>query len=531
MTSRTRFGWILGAIGLCSCMGSVAVYADEPAPATASHETNCSDKKDDDGDGLVDCADADCKADPACKVGSGPENTDARCSDWFDNDGDGLIDCDDPDCQADNVHVCKGSWKGDVNGPAGATQTPVSDDLPDLKGGMSVEDLIGTNGDIDGERNDEVCADGIDNDGDGKTDCADYGCRFDPDVTVCRGNPGMRFSVVGAVTNSRLESGGQSTFDNGTVQPKYDTTFSKLQLRAFGPIAAVQNSFFLINMRAERTPRLTFAMFQMPLGNSGHTLNLNSGGGGLSAALITSSSKQLLIDPAYYVYNGFEQSNGAAVEAAGPLMAGFRLSYRIFAAGGSGRSTGNIGGVYYTYDNTNYTYGGGAQLIANFIGTWSRFDTPFLYTPVPLTVAATFGIKFDQRAQERYPAANVMGVLRYRRLYFQAETYAKHELEYDFNALAYNVQAGLLAVPKYLLFAADFGEFMASTMQNPHGVLQTDLKKQLDERQWRVAAHYYFWRSVGILTLMYRDHTVAAALGKTDPTHEKEFTLTGQFRF
>ena len=41
---------------------------------------------------------------------------------------------------------------------------------------------------------------------------------------------------------------------------------------------------------------MTFAMFQVPLGKRGHFLNVNSGGGGLSVALITSTSKLLLLD-------------------------------------------------------------------------------------------------------------------------------------------------------------------------------------------------------------------------------------------
>jgi len=503
----------------------------EDAPG---HEANCADRKDDDGDGMVDCADADCKADPACRVGSGPENTDARCSDWFDNDGDGAIDCDDVDCDASNITVCKGSWKGEAGGMGAASVAPLGDDLPELKGDMSVEDLIGKGGDIDGERNDEVCADGIDNDGDGRTDCADYGCRFDPEVTVCRGNPGMRFSIVGAVENSRLEKGLQNEFDKDAVRPQYQTVFTKLQLRSFGPIAAIQNSFYLVSLRAERTPRMTFALFQVPIGHSQHTININSGGGGLSAALITSTSKMLLLDPAYYVYNGFEQSNGAAIEVAGPLMTGHKLTYRAFVAGGSGRSTGNIGGVYYTSDERNYTYGGGFQLGINFVGVWSRFDSPFLYTPAPLMASVQLGVKFDQRAQERYPAANVIGILRWKRLYFQAETYMKRELEYEFNALAWNVQAGLLVLPKRLLLAGDVGEFTAGAMGNVSVLLQPDLKKQLkqlDERQWRVAAHLYFWRNIGIISALYRDRVVQAPGGVGDPTHEKEALLSAQFRF
>ena len=52
---------------------------------------------------------------------------------------------------------------------------------------MGIEDLIGSGKDKDGERNDVLCSDGFDNDGDGMVDCADYGCRFDPDVTICQG--------------------------------------------------------------------------------------------------------------------------------------------------------------------------------------------------------------------------------------------------------------------------------------------------------------------------------------------------------
>ena len=56
--------------------------------------------------------------------------------------------------------------------------------------------------DNDGERNDLLCSDGVDNDGDGAIDCADYGCRFDPTVTICQGSPSMRFSIVGNLAQS-----------------------------------------------------------------------------------------------------------------------------------------------------------------------------------------------------------------------------------------------------------------------------------------------------------------------------------------
>src|SRR5262249_39853053 len=51
---------------------------------------NCSDGIDNDGDGLVDCADSDCKDNPVCKK--------EICGNCIDDDGDGLVDFDDPDC-------------------------------------------------------------------------------------------------------------------------------------------------------------------------------------------------------------------------------------------------------------------------------------------------------------------------------------------------------------------------------------------------------------------------------------------------
>src|SRR5690606_5882236 len=155
--------------------------AAEPAPAAPeSKETNCTDRIDNDGDSVVDCADADCYDLPVCKPTGEREVTNAMCSDWIDNDGDGVMDCDDSDCQAPGISVCKGSMGG---------RSGDHDDVPKLADGQGVESLIGKGSDKDGERNDVLCSDGFDNDGDGRTDCQDFGCRFDPEVTVCGGNP------------------------------------------------------------------------------------------------------------------------------------------------------------------------------------------------------------------------------------------------------------------------------------------------------------------------------------------------------
>ncbi|MFT7624957.1 MAG: hypothetical protein ACI9WU_004148, partial [Myxococcota bacterium] len=401
----------------------LVVASTAQAQTKPAHETSCTDGLDEDADGLADCGDADCEKDPACKPGGGAENTRATCSDWIDNDGDGHVDCKDYDCQnAPGVPNCKGTW-GD--GPArandGGTAAPTggSEPVPELGPGQSVEDLIGTGGDADGERNDVLCSDGIDNDDDGKIDCADFGCRFDPTVRVCRGNPGMRFSIVANIG---------ATYDLVAEEP--DVTFSKLQLRSFGPIPLVQDSFYLISMRAERTPRLTFAMFQVPIGG-GHQLNINSGSGQLSNQGVLSSAKQLLLSPPFYLTNAFDQRSSAAIEVGGPLGGGGIASYRAFAMGGAGLASGNVGGRFFGFDNTNFTYGGGAAFSFNLLGGFSRWDGQFLYTKAAPTLAIRVGARYDQRAQERYIAANGALNFRWNILAGAVETFYKREFEFE----------------------------------------------------------------------------------------------------
>lgn len=487
--------------------------------ATAyAQEAECTDGKDDDGDTVYDCGDNDCKDHPACKPDGSDEVGEARCGDFVDNDQDGHVDCDDSGCMG--TRACAGSWDLQMGEKVGGTDSGVDDDaIPALGPGMSVEDLLGKGDDADGERSDEVCSDGIDNDGDGRIDCADFGCRFDAQVSVCRENPGMRFSIVSHISQ---------IYD--IEEDTMDTRFTVLQLRAFGPIPFIQDSFFLVSMRAERTPRLTFAMFQVPLGG-GHYLNINSGGGGLSTALIRSASKQLLIDSPYYLYNAFEQGNGAAIELGGQLDTEGMFDYRVYAAGGSGRSNGNVGGRYFTFDNTNYTWSVGAQIGIDLIGHLTRWDSPMLYTPVPTALGLSVGFKYDQRAQERYPASNVNLTLRHAGFIGSAETYIKRELEFGSWQVAWNVSLGYLIVPKLFLVAADVGQYIPGDVDNPPLVAETDIDRQLDELQWRVGLHWFFWRNIGVISAIYTDRTLANEVEGDPDTHERTFKLVGQYRF
>lgn len=401
--------------------------------------------------------------------------------------------------------------------------------MPELDEGMSVEDLIGTGSDKDGERNDVLCSDGIDNDGDGRIDCADFGCRFDPSVTVCSGNPGMRFSVVTQIAHSHyFEKDPMSTL------PDDDTRVTALQLRALGPIRGIENSFFLISMRAERSPRLTFAMFQIPVGDRFY-LNVNSGGGSLSTGLIKSVSKRPLLDPPYYLFSSFEQGNGAAVDFGGPITDDGALQFRTYVAGGSGRYNGNIGGRYFKDEDVgNYTYSAGAQLRLNIAGYYDRFDTDYLYTTVPTTAALTVGGKYDQRPTERYPAANGRLIFRTGRLIVAGEFYGKRELEFESTQYAYNAMAGFLLLPKHLFLAADFGAFIAGDLENPPADLfdaGTDVRSQRDEQQARGALHWYFYRHVGVLSAMYRWRDVKSSRDQKDGYKESEGRLVASYWF
>lgn len=494
------------------------------APKTKGpSETQCADGLDDDKDYVIDCADSDCKADPSCQPDGSPEDTDARCSDWLDNDEDGATDCEDDDCNAGHIQACKGSW--DLRGsqgarPVQAVQASQSQGnlLPKLEKGMSVQDLIGKGDDIDGERNDILCSDGIDNDLDGATDCEDFGCKFDDSVTVCNGNPGMRFSMVGILMH-----------EYDLEEEISDTRFYRLQMRSFGPIPRIANSFYLVNMLVERTPRLSFALFQVPLGNKGHFVGVNSGAAGLDQIQAISLHKQLLIDRPGLT-SAFGQFNSAAIEFTGPITSDSFLKYRVFAGGGSGRFDGNIGGRSVTGAEYNYPWSSGMQLQINAVGHYSRFDTPFLYTPVPLTVGIFLGAKYDERDMERFFSQNLHTAIRYNRLILMFEGFLKQELEFEANQLSYNIQAGFLLWPKHIMLAGDFGEFINGDMQNPPEFFSSELRRQRDIFQYRAGIHWYFFRQIGVVSAIYRDRIIREGRGREED-HIREVKLFARYFF
>lgn len=115
---------------------------DEVVPPAAAPE-DCAVAGDEDGDGVADCLDTDCAADPACS--SPPSATEGDCTDGLDADSDGALDCADADCAADPACLL--------------APPPLAED----------------------------CTTAADEDGDGQGQCSDTDCAGDP---ACSGGGG-----------------------------------------------------------------------------------------------------------------------------------------------------------------------------------------------------------------------------------------------------------------------------------------------------------------------------------------------------
>ncbi|MBU1241557.1 hypothetical protein KKF84_00010 [Myxococcota bacterium] len=72
----------------------------------------CDNKTDDDGDGLIDCADPECFSDQTCEG--------EICNNGIDDDSDGFVDCDDPECLESDFCIqsedCTNGKDDDFNG-------------------------------------------------------------------------------------------------------------------------------------------------------------------------------------------------------------------------------------------------------------------------------------------------------------------------------------------------------------------------------------------------------------------------------
>lgn len=128
----------------------------------------CSDGKDNNCDGLIDCADSSCQTTPACSCIPGSIET---CDDKQDNDCDGLIDCNDPDCKGAPMCNCEPLETSCNDGKDNNCDGLIDCGDPQCFGQPACQkcDPIETH-----------CQDTTDDDCDGLIDCADPDCAADP---------------------------------------------------------------------------------------------------------------------------------------------------------------------------------------------------------------------------------------------------------------------------------------------------------------------------------------------------------------
>jgi hypothetical protein len=171
-------------------------FWDSSAPATPGgppslpvlsmyRESFCADGLDDDGDGLIDCADPQCASFNNC--------VETACADNMDNNDNGLADCADPNCAATDAcaeRTCDDEMDNDSDGftdcadpnCAGAQaceEVLCADSLDNDNNGLTdCDDLACMRTDACPLPRETSCADGLDDDSDGLTDCADLDCAF-----------------------------------------------------------------------------------------------------------------------------------------------------------------------------------------------------------------------------------------------------------------------------------------------------------------------------------------------------------------
>lgn len=178
--------WTAAAVTLSALPGCFDI--DRVQGPTLGYETNiddCSDGRDNDLDGFVDCSDPDCISRNFCgeiipfNPPSGFEGDLESCSDGIDNDDNGQFDCGDRKCQGVQETCCITEFTD------GACSDGVDNDGNNF---ADCQDFACRNGTFTTVCSFEAdCDDGIDNDADDFADCDDRDCAADP---ICIINPG-----------------------------------------------------------------------------------------------------------------------------------------------------------------------------------------------------------------------------------------------------------------------------------------------------------------------------------------------------
>jgi hypothetical protein len=167
-----------------ACGGTGSSLLPRTTGYEESSNATCSNGLDDDGDGMVDCGDPECRYNSLVTVCT-RENSIEACSDGKSNDGDSFADCNDFDCSKNPyVKICSGAQYYPFL--AESTNATCSDGVDN--DGDKYKDcwdfqclnnpLVTVCGNL--ENTMAECTDGIDNDGDGYTDCSDDNCWYNP---------------------------------------------------------------------------------------------------------------------------------------------------------------------------------------------------------------------------------------------------------------------------------------------------------------------------------------------------------------
>ena len=88
---------------------------------------------------------------------------------------------------------------------------------------------------------------------------------------------------------------------------------------------------------------------------------------------------------------------------------------------------------------------------------------------------------------------------------------------------------GLLLWPKHLELGADIGHFTTTPYDNAPEVLETELRRQKDEWQARAALHWYFYRNIGLASLLFTERHIDDP--DEDEEIERQFRVEIQYRF
>jgi hypothetical protein len=154
-----------------------------PTPGQETQETSCTDGVDNDCDGFTDASDPDCDTPPVCVPTEDPETS---CEDGIDNDCDESIDCDDSDCSQDPA--CQtGMACSDYPDKGSCQNDPACVWEGSPKNGTCVDAAVC----VPNETPEVSCTDGVDNDCNGATDCADTNCSGDPACQTACNNDGV----------------------------------------------------------------------------------------------------------------------------------------------------------------------------------------------------------------------------------------------------------------------------------------------------------------------------------------------------